>query len=102
MNCTTCHDPHKPRQITQQTESLDQACLQCHKANRNHALLSCGICLRLHKGPRELFRESDRDNICGACHLGTPTPMYPGMEPVMGPPVHSSRQGRCRDWHKEH
>lgn len=105
INCTTCHDPHKPWQITQQIESLDQACLQCHRADRNqgdHALLSCGICHRLHNGPQELFRESDRDNICGACHLGAPTPMYPGIEPVVGPPVHSSPQGRCRDCHEEH
>jgi hypothetical protein len=105
VNCTMCHSPHRPWEVTQQTPVLDQACLQCHKASRDqgdHAVLSCGICHRLHNGPTELFRESDRDNICGACHVGAPTPLYPGISPVIGPAVHTSPQGRCRDCHKEH
>ena len=105
VNCTTCHDPHQPWEVTQQTETLDQACLQCHSPDRDrgvHALLSCGICHRVHNGPQKLFREADLDNICGACHLGAPTPVYPGIEPVPGPPVHSMPQGSCKKCHTEH
>lgn len=105
IDCTTCHLPHDPQIVTQQTETMDQTCMQCHRASRNqgdHATLSCGICHKLHTPPKDLFRESDRDAICGACHLGAPLPTNPGIEPVIGPPVHSSPQGQCRDCHEEH
>lgn len=105
VNCTSCHDPHRAWEVTEQTELLDATCLACHDQDRNqgdHRQLSCGVCHKLHNAPSELFRESNRDNVCGACHIGAPIPLNPGIEPVPGPPVHSSPSGSCQSCHEEH
>lgn len=108
IQCTSCHDPHRPELVTEQSISQEITCVSCHDAGefapQGHLSTVCGSCHRLHNGPGSLLREADPDFLCGACHEGVgPTPVNPGIDPVTGPPGHTEPQsGRCVECHRVH
>ena len=108
VECGSCHDPHDPWLITQQTQVQDDTCLACHSPEFDlggHGIASCGSCHRTHGAPEveHLLRELRPESLCGACHDGGALPLNLGIDPVPGRPVHTDpADRRCGDCHRIH
>lgn len=112
VECTTCHDPHRPIGPIPTPEEEPILCGACHDAGTYgyglHVSATCSDCHRLHEGRGlDLLREEDEELLCMSCHGGARPPS--GLDRArrtslpVGPPGHVvPPAGRCSDCHPAH
>ncbi len=82
LECTTCHDPHKPAARERLGGLKQQECLKCHtdKAgpfifeHEASAIEGCSSCHEVHGSPnRHLLKFQSVGELCFSCHAAAPS-----------------------------
>jgi predicted CXXCH cytochrome family protein len=73
VDCTSCHDPHRPGGQSLLVEEVQAVCTSCHSPagylKAGHSSVPCSGCHQLHGiSDRGMLRSGIDVDLCGACH----------------------------------
>jgi DmsE family decaheme c-type cytochrome len=77
LECTSCHDPHKPSQMMRLGGVKHEACLKCHQdkggpflfEHKASRLEGCRACHEVHGSPnRHMLIQHSISDLCFSCH----------------------------------
>lgn len=82
LECTSCHNPHKPATRERLAGFKHQACLKCHVDKGGPYLYEhdagmiegCSACHDAHGSPnRHMLHQQSTGDLCFSCHVGAPS-----------------------------